>query len=73
MDDILRSYVGLLSIGQSDFEAITNRREDDYFRQVLGIQRVPSAETLRQRPDEIAPALLSIADACSVELSRKVG
>ncbi len=71
MDDILRSYVGLLSIGQSDFEAITNRREDDYFRQALGIERVPSAETLRQRPDEIAPALLSIADACSVEFLKK--
>jgi len=66
-DDILRSYVGILSIGQSDFEAISNRREDDYFRQALGIDRVPSAETLRQRLDEIAPNILSIADACSVE------
>ncbi|MEM5786746.1 MAG: hypothetical protein AAGU11_05465 [Syntrophobacteraceae bacterium] len=28
-DDILRSYVGLLAIGQSDFEAVTNRKEKD--------------------------------------------
>lgn len=70
-DDILRSYLGLLSIGQSDFEAVTNRREDDYFRQALGIGRVPSTETLRQRLDEVAPALLPIADACSVEFLKK--
>ena len=71
LDDILRSYVGLLSIGQSDFEAVTNRREDDYFRQALGIGRVPSTETLRQRLDEVAPELLCLADACSVEFLKK--
>jgi Transposase DDE domain group 1 len=71
MDDILRSYLGLLSIGQSDFEAVTNRREDDYFRQALGINRVPSTETLRQRLDEVAPDLLALADACSVEFLKK--
>ncbi len=71
LDDILRSYVGLLTMGQSDFEAITNRREDDYFSQSLGIARVPSAETLRQRLDEVAPTLRPIADACSVGFLKK--
>jgi hypothetical protein len=71
MDDILRAYVGLLCIGQSDFEAVTNRREDDYFKQALGINRVPSTETLRQRLDEVAPDLLPLADACSVEFLKK--
>ena len=66
LDDILRSYVGLLTLGQSDFEAITNRKEDDYFSQSLGIGRVPSAETMRQRLDEVASALRPIADSCSV-------
>jgi len=71
LDDILRSYVGLLTLGQSDFEAITNRREDDHFSQSLGISRVPSAETLRQRLDEVAPAFRSVADGCSVEFLKK--
>ncbi len=71
MDDIVRSYVGLLSIGQSDFEAVTNRREDDFFRQALGIGRIPSTETLRQRLDEAAPDLLGLADACSVEFLKR--
>jgi hypothetical protein len=71
LDDILRSYVGLLTMGQSDFEAVTNRREDDYFSQSLGIERVPSAETVRQRLDEVAPALRRLADACSVQFLKK--
>jgi hypothetical protein len=67
LDDILRSYIGLLATGQSDYEAVTNRREDDYFRESLGIGKVPSAETLRQRLDDVASALRPLADACSVE------
>ncbi|MBP8645980.1 MAG: hypothetical protein KBH99_07665, partial [Syntrophobacteraceae bacterium] len=30
MDDIVRSSIGLLSLGQSDYEAVANRRDDDY-------------------------------------------
>ncbi len=66
LDDILRSYIGLLTLGQSDYEAVTNRRGDDYFRESLGIDRVPSAETLRQRFDEVALDLRPIVDYCSV-------
>jgi len=71
LDDILRSYIGLLATGKSDYEAVTNRREDDYFREALGIGKVPSAETLRQRFDEVAPALRPVADACSVEFLKR--
>ena len=71
LDDIVRSYVGLLTVGKSDFEAITDCRDDDHFSQSLGVRRVPSAETLRQRLDEVAPSLLPIADACSVDFLKK--
>lgn len=71
LDDILRSYIGLLTTGQSDFEAVSNRAEDDYFKQALRIRRVPSPETLRQRLDEVAPGLRRIADVCSVEFLKK--
>lgn len=67
LDDIVRSYIGLLATGKSDYEAITNHREDDYFRESMGIGKIPSAETLRQRMDDVAPALLPFVDACSVE------
>jgi len=71
LDDILRSYVGLLAMGKSDYEAITNRRKDDYFKESLGIDKVPSAETLRQRLDEAAPALRPLCDAATVEFLKK--
>jgi hypothetical protein len=71
LDDILRSYVGLLTMGKSDFEAITDCRDDDHFSQSLGVTRVPSAETLRQRLDEVAPALRTIADTSSVGFLKK--
>jgi len=66
--DILRSYLGLLCLGKSDYEAITSMREDDYFKNSLGITNVPSAERLRQRIDEEAENYLSVAQKCSVAM-----
>jgi len=66
--DILRSYIGLLCIGKSDYEAISSMREDKYFKNSLGITNVPSAERLRQRLDEEAESYLSVAQKCSVDM-----
>lgn len=67
LDDILRSYLGMLSLGQTDYEAVANKKNDDYFRHSLGITKVPSAETLRQRFDELSEKLLPLVDASSTE------
>lgn len=56
--DVLKSYLGLLCIGKSDFEAVGNVREDEFFSEALGIGAVPSPETLRQRLDERAEEFL---------------
>ena len=66
--DILRSYLGLLCLGKSDYEAITAMRNDDYFKNSLGITNVPSAERLRQRLDEGAEKYLAIVQNCSVAM-----
>lgn len=55
--DILRSYLGLLVQGKSDFDAIENFRGDAFFKQALGIQLLPSSSTLRQRMDARADEL----------------
>ena len=55
--DILRSYLGLLVQGKSDFDAIENFRGDDFFKQALGIKLLPSSPTLRQRMDARAAEL----------------
>jgi hypothetical protein len=55
--DIVRSYMGLLVQGKSDFDAIENLRGDKFFKQSLGIGLLPSSPTLRQRMDVHAVAL----------------
>lgn len=69
--DVLRSCVGLMTLGQSDFEAVTGKRHDAYFRRALGITQVPSAETLRQRCDEHAEALRVVVADATTELVRR--
>lgn len=55
--DIVRSYLGLLVQGKSDFDAIENFRGDKFFKQALGIGLLPSSATLRQRMDGTASVL----------------
>jgi len=55
--DILRSYIGLLVQGKSDFEAIENFRGDKFYKAALGIELLPSSPTLRQRMDARAAEL----------------
>ena len=70
--DVLRCYIGLLCQGKSDFEAIRPFWEDDeFFAAALGVQNVPSPETLRQRMDKVAEAVRPIVNLCTVELLKK--
>jgi hypothetical protein len=55
--DILRSYLGLLVQGKSDFDAIENHRQDKFYKHALGISLLPSSPTLRQRMDAHAEIL----------------
>ena len=64
--DCVKSYVGLLCTGKSDFDAIENRREDQFFKTALGLAKVPSAPSLRQRFDEHAAAMIPHIDAASI-------
>jgi hypothetical protein len=66
--DIVRSMLGLLCLGKSDYEAVAAMRDDMYFKQSLGIRNVPSVERLRQRLDENGDALLPIIKDCSVTM-----
>lgn len=67
---ILRSVVGLLAMGRSDFADIELFREDPLFRDSLDVASVPSEETLRQRLDAISTSAETsrIVDAAVVEL-----
>jgi len=65
--DLLKSYIGLLSIGKNDFEAIDARRDDEFFKAALDIGRVPSVERLRQRMDERAEDYLPLVMEASID------
>ena len=52
--DVVKSYLGLLCLGMSDYDAIENFRRDTPFQQLLTLQKVPSTATLRQRMEKLA-------------------
>jgi hypothetical protein len=53
-EDAVVAMMGLLSMAKPDYAAIEQFRDDDYFREALGLSAIPSEPTLRQRLDEIA-------------------
>jgi hypothetical protein len=61
--DIVRSYLGLLVQGKSDFDAIENFRGDTFYKQALGIGLLPSSPTLRQRLNARATELFEYVPA----------
>ena len=58
--DVLLSMIGLLCLGQSDYAAIEPFRRERFFARSLGLSRLPSEETLRQRMDQLGTSPLSI-------------
>jgi hypothetical protein len=66
--DLLKTMVGLLCIGKSDFEAVEPFREDRFFKTALDIRKVPGCVWLRQRLDRVSGSLLEPLDELSVRL-----
>lgn len=65
--DIIRSYCALLAQGKSDFVAVEQYRNDDFFREALGNKAVPSEGTMRQRIDEYVDKILASVSWASIE------
>ncbi len=71
--EVVKSYLGLLCTGKSDYEAVENMRRDEYFKAALDIDNVPSAATLRQRFDERATYLEPVVCDSLVDPIKDVG
>jgi len=71
--DILKSYLSMASLGKSDFEAIENYREDPHLKEVVGISKVPSSATLRQRMDDQADDYRTVIDTAMMNFMSKAG
>jgi len=66
--DVVKSMVGLLSLGKSDFEAIEPFRSDRFFKEARGLSKVPGSVWIRQRLDAKAAELRELTDELSVRL-----
>ena len=70
--DILLTYTGLLCQAKTPFEAVNEMKDDpEFYKEALGIVRsIPSAETLRQRMDDIGSSLRSQILQANVDMFR---
>ena len=70
--ELIRTYLGLITLGKSDFEAAEPVRTDPFFKSAMGIKQSPSSARLRQRFDEDAQALTPLLEDASVEFLQSV-
>lgn len=66
--DMVKAMTGLLSLGKSDFDAIEPFRQDRFFKEALGMSKVPSSAWMRQRLDAKASELRELTDEMSLRL-----
>lgn len=66
--DLVKSVVGLLTLGKSDFEAIEPFRQDRFFKEALSLAKVPGSVWIRQRLDTRAAELRELTDELSLRL-----
>ena len=72
--DILKCQIALSSLGRSDFANVDLYRNDLLFKEAFHLRKVPSAETLRQRLNDLSVCNhnQTLMDDCNVELLQKV-
>jgi hypothetical protein len=72
--DILRCLGGLIGIGKVGFDHVRQFKNSDFFATALGIGRVPSEATLRQRFEAMSldPDTHDAMPMCSVRMLRKL-
>ena len=66
--DVLLSMLGLLCLGKSDYADIEAYRQEAFFRRALGLAKLPSEETLRQRMDQLGTTAIPILHEESARL-----
>lgn len=72
--DILKSYIGLLSLGKNTYESIDEYKNDLFFRESLQIKQLPSKESLRQRLESLSTnEVENVVKIFNTELIEKFG
>jgi len=72
--DILKSYIGLLSLGKNSYETIDEYKNDLFFKESLQIEQLPSKESLRQRLESLSTKEVeNIVKSFNSEIIKKCG
>ena len=58
--DVMVAYTALVALGKNDFEAINTIDSGEFFRHALGLERIPSEATLRQRMNDRAREYMAV-------------
>jgi len=66
--DVLVAMIGLLCLGKSDYAHIEPYRHEAFFCRALGLKRLPSEETLRQRMDQLGTSPIDTLHKESAQL-----
>ena len=66
--DVLLSMIGLLCLGKSDYADIEPFRRETFFRRAMGLTKLPSEETLRQRMDQLGTMPIAAIEEESARL-----
>lgn len=69
--EVVTAAIGLLCLGKSDYTDIEAFRSDAFFRRALGLSKVPSEETLRQRLDQLGTRCQTILHEESAALVKR--
>lgn len=66
--DVVSAMVGLLCLGKSDYADIEAYRREAFFRRAMGLKKLPSEETLRQRMDQLGMTPIAIVQEESARI-----
>lgn len=70
--DVVKSYLGLVSVGKNDFEAINTIESELFFMTSMAVNDIPSEATLRQRMDNHAKGFLPIVEKASRDFLKNI-
>jgi hypothetical protein len=71
--DMVKAMTGLLTLGKSDFDAIEPFQTDRFFKEALGLSKVPSSAWMRQRMDAKAETNVGRQKYATVRLNIHAG
>ena len=52
--DIIKTYLAMLCLGKNNYEDVDDFKDDKFFKSCIGLKKLPSKETLRQRMEEMS-------------------